>query len=183
MTALLSGIKGFRLREVFSRMRKRNLKLQPDKYKFLLREVLYLGHVIGPTGVKPDYKRVKDVRAYPEPRTTHELRGCLSLAGYYRRFIPNFSKIAKPLTEMLKKNVPYTWNGETEAAFSTLKTLLTTEPLLQYPDFTSPFVFTTDASNDALGAVLSQGPVGKDLPIAYASRTLNNAERNYPTKE
>ena len=83
----------------------------------------------------------------------------------------------------MKKNTPYIWNDKTENAFITLKTLLTTEPLLQYPDFTRPFVLTTDASNDAIGAVLSQGPIGKDLPIAYASRTLNNAERNYPTVE
>jgi hypothetical protein len=83
----------------------------------------------------------------------------------------------------LKKNVPYTWNGKTETAFVTLKSLLTTEPLLQYPDFTRPFVLTTDASNDTEGAILSQGPMGKDLPIAYASQTLNNAERNYPTIE
>jgi hypothetical protein len=107
----------------------------------------------------------------------------LDLAGYYRRFVPNFSKVVKPLTELLKKNVPYLWNYKKEAAFVTLKTLLTTEPLLQYPDFTRPYVLTTDASNDAIGAVLSQGPIGKDLPIAYASRILINAENNYPTIE
>ena len=147
------------------------------------KEVSYLGHVIGPTGVRPDEKRVKAVRDFPEPKTTRELKGFLGLAGYYRRFVPNFSKVAKPLTELLKKNVPYDWNEKAEAAFVTLKTLLTTEPLLQYPDFTRPFVLTTDASNDAIGAVLSQGPIGKDLPIAYASRTLINAEKNYPTIE
>jgi len=149
----------------------------------LRKEVAYLGHVIGPTGVRPDEKRVKAVKDFPEPKTTRELKGFLGLAGYYRRFVPNFSKVAKPLTELLKKNVPYDWNEKAEAAFVTLKTLLTTEPLLQYPDFTRPFVLTTDASNDAIGAVLSQGPIGKDLPIAYASRTLINAEKNYPTIE
>ena len=159
------------------------MKLQPDKCEFLRKEVLYLGHVIGSTGVKPDEKRVKAVRDYPEPRTTRELKGFLGLAGYYRRFVPNFSKIAKPLTELLKRNVPYKWDDRTDTAFCTLKSILTTEPLLQYPDFTRPFVLTTDASNEAIGAVLSQGPVGKDLPIAYASRTLLNAEKNYPTIE
>ena len=87
------------------------------------------------------------------------------------------------MTELLKKNVPYTWNDKTETAFVTLKLLLTTEPLLQYPDFTRPFVLTTDASNDTVGFILNQGPMGKDLPIAYTSRTLNNDERNYPTIE
>jgi hypothetical protein len=76
----------------------------------------------------------------------------------------------------------YVWN-KTEKAFITLNNFLTSEPILQYPDFSKPFVLTTDASSDAIGAILSQGPIGKDLPIAYASRTLNNAERNYPTVE
>lgn len=164
-------------------MRKYNLKLQPDKCEFLRKEVSYLGHVIGSTGVRPDEKRVEAVKSYPVPKTTRELKGFLGLAGYYRRFIPNFSKIAKPLTELLKKNTPYVWDDRTENAFNTLKELLTTQPLLQYPDFTKPFVLTTDASNDAIGAILSQGPIRKDLPISYASRTLNNAERNYPTVE
>jgi hypothetical protein len=203
MTVVLSGIQGIkcliylddvifgpnlethndRLFEVFSRMRKHNLKLQLDKCEFLWMEFSYPGHVIGPTGVRPDEKRVKVVRDFPQPKTTRELKGFLGLAGYYRRFVPNFNKEAKPLTELLKKNVPYLWSEKTAAAFVTLKTLLTTEHLLQYLDFTRPFVLTTDASNDAISAVLSQGPVGKDLPIAYASRTLINAEKNYPTIE
>ena len=200
MTTILSGIQGIkclvylddvvifgedlkvhneRLREVFSRMRKYNMKLQPDKCEFLRKEVSYLGHVIGQTGVRPDEKRIEAVKEYPEPRTTQELKGFLSLAGYYRRFIPNCSKIAKPLTELLKKKAPYVWNDKTKEAFISLKTLLMTEPLLQYPDFTKPFILTTDASNDAVGPVLSQGSIGKDPSIPYASRTLNNAEKNY----
>jgi len=96
----------------------------------------------------------------------------LGLAGYYRRFIPNFSKIATPLAELLKRNVPYTWNEKTKTAFVTFKSLLTIDPLLQCPDFARPFVLTTDASNDTIGAILSYGPVEKDLSIAHASRTL-----------
>jgi hypothetical protein len=145
------------------------------------KEVSYLGHIITPTGVRPDEKKVKAVKDFPEPRNTRQLKGFLGLAGYYRKFIPNFGKIAKPLTELLRKNVPYVWDDKTEAAFNELKTLLTTAPLLQYPDFTKPFVLTTDASNEALGAVLSQGPVGSDLPIAYASRTLIGPEKDYST--
>ena len=204
MTTILSGIQGIkclvylddvvvfgenlevhneRLREVFGRMRRYNMKLQPDKCEFLRKEVSYLGHIIGQAGVRPDKKRITAVKEYPEPRTTRELKGFLGLAGYYMRFIPNFRKIAKPLTELLKKNAPYIWNDKTNEAFISLKTLLTTEPLLQYPDFSRPFILYTDASNDAIGAVLRQGAIGKDPPIAYASRTLNNAERNYPTIE
>jgi hypothetical protein len=99
------------------------------------------------------------------------------------RFLPNFSRIAKPLTNLLKRNASYVWDDKADKAFNTLKESLISEPLLQYPDFTRPFVLSTDASNEAIGAVLSQGSIGKDLPIAYASRTLNNAERNYPTIE
>jgi hypothetical protein len=132
-------------------MRRYNMKLQPDECEFMRKEVSYLGHVIGQNGVRPDEKRIDAVQ--------------LGLAGYYRRYIPNFSKTAKPLTELVKKNKPYIWDDKTERAFVTLKTTLTTEPLLQYPDFTRPFVLTTDASNDANGAVLSQGPMGRDARL------------------
>jgi hypothetical protein len=176
MTTVLSGIQGIksvvylddvvvfgenlkvhneRLREVLDRIRKYNIKLQPDKCEFLRKEVCYLGHIIGHTGVRPDEKRIAAVKNFPEPKTTRELKGFLGLAGYYRRFIPNFSKIAKALTELLK-DTPYIWNDKTEKAFVTLKNSLTSEPILQYPDFTRPFVLTTDASNDAIGAVLSK---------------------------
>jgi hypothetical protein len=162
------------LREVLDRMRRYNMKLQPDKCEFMRKEVSYLRHVLGQNGMWPDEKRIEAVQNFPEPRTTRELKSFLGLAGYYRRLIPNFSKIAKPLTELLKKNTPYVWD-KTEKAFVHLKTTLKTEPLLQYPDFTRPFVLNTDAINDAIGAVLSQGPIRKDAPIGYASRTLNNA--------
>jgi hypothetical protein len=115
--------------------------------------------------VRPDEKRIEAVQNFPEPKTTRDLKGFLGVAGYYTKFITNFSKIAKPLTELLKKNTLYIWDEKTEKASVTLKTSLTYEPLLQYPDFTRPFVLTTDASNDAIGAILSQGPIGKDAQV------------------
>jgi hypothetical protein len=172
-----------RLRDVFARLRMHNLKLQQDKCKFLRKEVTYLGHKLTTQGLFPDSDKVKVVKEFPVPSNTRQLKGFLGLAGYYRRFIPNFSEIAKPLTQLLKRNTPFVWNQRTDEAFNTLKKLLTEEPLLQYPDFTKPFVLTTDASNEALGAILSQSPVGQDLPVAYASRTLINAEKNYSTTE
>jgi hypothetical protein len=128
-------------------------------------------------GVLPDESKLSAVKEFPIPNTTKKLKGFLGLAGYYRRFIPSFSKIAKPLTNLLKNNTPFIWNEGTNKAFNTLKQLLISQPLLQYPDFTRPFILTTDASNDALGAILSQGDIGRDLPVAYASRTLNKAEK------
>jgi hypothetical protein len=172
-----------RLRDVFARLRMHNLKLQPDKCELLRKEVTYLGHKLTAEGLLPDPDKVQVVREFSTPTTTRQLKGFLGLTGYYRRFIPNFSKIAKPLTQLLKERTPFVWNQGTEKAFNTLKKLLTEEPLLQYPDFTKPFVLTTDTSNEALGAILSQGPIGQDLPVAYASRTLNNVERNYSTTE
>jgi hypothetical protein len=127
-------------------------------------------------GLLPDESKLSAVKEFPIPNTTKILKVFLGLAGYYGRFIPNFSKIAKHLTNLLKNNTPFAWNEDTDKAFNTLKRLLTSEPLLQYPDFTKPFILSTDTSHDALGAVLSQGEVARDLPVAYASRNLTKTE-------
>ena len=101
------------------------------------------------------------------------------MVSYYRRFIPDCSRIASPLHKLLKKDAKFIRTVDEEHAFERL----TCRPILQYPDFSRKFVLTTDASNTGLGAVLSQGPPGKDLPVAYASRSLNKAEVNYTTSE
>jgi len=105
------------------------------------------------------------------------------MINYYRRFIPNCSKIASPLYKLLKKDTKFEWTEAQENAFQHLKSKLTWQPILQYPDFSNEFVLTTDASNQGVGAVLSQGPTGKDLPVAYASRSLNRAETHYTTRD
>ena len=87
------------------------------------------------------------------------------------------------MTNLLKNNTPFVWNATTDEAFNTLKQLLTSQPLLKYPDFSKTFILTVDASSEALGAVLSQGDIGRDLPVGYASRTLTKAEFNYPVVE
>lgn len=166
-----------------ARLRAANLKLQPDKCEFLRPEVMYLGHIIGKDGVRPDPKKIEAVRNFPLPKNPKTIKQFLGLAGYYRRFIPGFSKVAKPLTELLKKEATFRWGYEQDQAFRVLRDALCTEPLLQYPDFTEPFVVTTDASQIAIGGILSQGPIGKDQPIAYTSRVLNDAEQNYSTIE
>lgn len=165
------------------RLKTARLVLQPDKCQFLCKEIGYLGHIITREGVKPDPKKVEAVRCFPRPKCRKNVKQFLGLAGYYRRFIPNLASSAKPLTSLLKKNVPFTWTEAAERAFETLKNVLCTQPLLQYPDFSKPFIITTDASDLAVGAILSQGEIGKDLPIAYASRTLSRAELNYNTTE
>lgn len=172
-----------KLREVLKRLSDFNLKLQVDKCEFLKKDVMYLGHLITENGVKPDPEKIKVVKEFPIPLTAKEIKSFLGFAGYYRRFIPNFSHITQPLTKLLKKDAPFMWTSLQQDAFERLKTSLCSEPILQYPDFKTPFNLTTDASNFAIGGVLSQGEIGKDLPIAYASRTLNKAESNYSTIE
>jgi hypothetical protein len=173
----------YKLREVFSRLQKFNLQLQPAKCQFLRKEVIYLGHLITEKGVMPDPEKIRCVRDFPAPRTATEVKQFLGLSGYYRRFINQYSHVAKPLTSLLKKNVPFVWSAECEESFNKLKQELIKSPILQYPDFEKPFVLTTDASQYAIGSILSQGEPSQDLPIAYASRTLNKAERNYSTTE
>lgn len=172
-----------KLKLVFEKLRNHNLKLQPDKSEFLCREVQYLGHIITEHGVKPDPRKVECVQNFPVPKNPRDIKSFLGLVGYYRRFIDNFSHITKPLTSLLKKDIKFQWLSEQEKAFETLKYKITTAPILQYPDFSKPFLLTTDASNYAVSAILSQGKINKDLPIAYASRTLNKSEGNYSTTE
>jgi len=172
-----------RLIQVMDRLRKHNLKLQPDKCEFLRKEVTYLGHIITEDGIRPDPNKLCAVENFPVPKKVKDVQSFLGLAGYYRKFIEDFSKIAKPLTKLTKKGEKFNWTAEQQIAFQSLKEKLTTAPVLSYPDFTREFLVTTDASDYAIGAVLSQGPVGQDRPIAYASRILCKAEQNYNTTE
>jgi hypothetical protein len=105
------------------------------------------------------------------------------MISYYRRFIPNCSPTASPLYKLLKKDANFVWIKAQESALQHLKSQLINRHILQYPDFSNEFILATDASNSGLGAVLSQGPVGRDLSVAYASRILNNAETHYTTSE
>lgn len=172
-----------RLKQVFDRLKQHNLLLQPDKCNFLQEEIQYLGHVINREGVKPDPAKVECVQKFPQPKNAKDIKSFLGLAGYYRRFIPQFAKIAKPLNSLLKKDEIFEWKTPQNEAFTKIKEIITSEPILQFPDFSKEFILTTDASMIALGAVLSQGEIGKDKPIAFASRTLNKSEKNYSTTD
>ena len=170
-----------KLKKLFGRLKTAGLTLQPDKCLFLRKEVGYLGHVISEQGVRPDPRKTLAVSDFPRPINAKNIKQFLGLAGYYRRFIPDFAKIARPIHYLLQKENKFIWRVAQESTFLALKQKLCSQPLLQYPDFNLPFVVTTDASDFALGGVLSQGPIGKDLPIAYTSRALINAELNYTT--
>lgn len=172
------------LTKVLESIKNNNLKIQLDKSEFLCKEVCFLGHVVtAENEVKMNPEKIKVIQAWPLPKNETELRGFLGTIGYYRRFIEGFAKITKPLTNQLKKGEKIIHTKEFVESFALCKDILIGSQVLQMPDFSQPFNLTTDASNFAIGAVLSQGPIGRDRPIAFFSRTLNKAECNYSTIE
>ena len=171
------------LSKILETLEKYNLKVQLDKSEFLQKEVAFLGHVVTPEGVKPNPSKISVIKEWPLPSNEKDLRGFLGILGYYRKFIRDFAKIAKPLTNALRKDASITHSKEFVEAFEKCKSILSSNDILQYPDFSKKFVLTTDASNYAIGAVLSQGPIGSDKPIAFASRTLNKSEEKYSAIE
>lgn len=168
--------------KVFERLRKVNLKLNPRKCEFLKKELLYLGHVISSEGIKPDPRKTEALRNYPVPTNKDETKRFVAFANYYRKYIKNFAQIAAPLNKLSRKHVDFIWSEDCQNSFDTLRSALLSPPVLQYPNFAKDNVFSlrTDASGLAIGAVLSNAD---DRPVAYASRTLNAAERNYPVIE
>jgi hypothetical protein len=154
------------LRVVLTRLRDHQLYAKFSKYEFWLKEVQFLGHVLSAKGVAVDPGKVKDILNWKPPISVHEVRSFLGMAGYYRRFIPNFSKVAKPITELLKIQTKFIWSPECEKAFRILKKSLTTALVLAQPDIEKPFDVYCDASGIGLGCVLMQ----EGRVIAYASR-------------
>jgi hypothetical protein len=174
------------IEEVFTLIEKAQLKLKLKKCQFFRTEVNYLGHIITSEGIAPDPDKIEKIKNYPVPTAVDDVRSFLGLAGYYRRFIPNFGKVAKPLTSKTQKAAikeAFIWKEEDQVAFDYLRTCLTTKPILAYPDFDQPFLLFTDACNYGIGAVLSQIQQGKEVVISYFSRQLHKSEMNYPTIE
>lgn len=183
-----------RLEHVFQKVREHNLKLNPKKCEFFKRKVRYCGHIVSEKGVETDPDKTAKIAEWPVPQDVKQLRQFLGFAGYYRRFVKNFSKIARPLTDLLtgvggrksqgnsgtKVSVPWVWGEEQVSAFTRLKGCLTSPPVLAYADYGKSFILHTDASRDGLGAVLCQKDGdGRERVISYGSRALSRAERNY----
>ena len=150
-----------------------------SKCDFWLKEVSFLGHVITDGGISVDPGKVNDVLKWEPPQTVKEIRSFLGLAGYYRRFIEEFSKIAKPLMSLLEKDREFKWTDACQASFEELKKRLTTALVLVMPDLQKSFDIYCDASRQGLGCVLMQ----EGHVIAYASRQLRKHELNYPTHD
>ena len=167
------------LRLLLELLRKEKLYGKLSKCEFWLQEVHFLGHVVNQGGIHVDPSKIEAVRNWKAPETPSEVRSFLGLAGYYRRFIENFSKISKPLTSLTQKNQKYVWGEDQEEAFQTLKDKLCNAPILSLPEGVEDFVVYCDASNQGLGCVLMQ----RDKVIAYASRQLKVHEKNYTTHD
>ena len=172
------------LKSVFDRLRDANLRLHPQKCHFLQSEILYLGHILTPEGVKVDEKKLEVLKTYPVPRTVKQVRQFIGYASYYRRFIKNFSGIAAPLTALLKKNQKFVWTAKCQQAFETLRTALYSAPILAFPDMNREFILNIDASTQATAFILSQlDEQGREHPISFGSRTLSDAEKRYTITE
>ncbi|CAN6542471.1 unnamed protein product [Malus baccata var. baccata] len=160
-----------------------NLVLNWEKCHFMVKQGIVLGHIISEKGIEVDKSKVDLVRYLPSPTSVREVRSFLGHAGFYRRFIKDFSKIAQPLCRLLQKDVSFEFNEACEKAFKHLKELLTTAPIITPPDWSIPFELMCDASDYALWAVLGQRKNKHSHVIYYASRTLNDAQLNYSTTE
>jgi hypothetical protein len=172
-----------RLAHVLERFDQANLQLQPGKCVFAQPQVEYLGCIVSRDGIRASPDKTKAVKNFPVPRNVKELRQFLGLASFYRRLVPNFAQIAKPMSELLRKDAPFDWSDRQQAAFEALKTALCSEQVLAYPKFGSQFILTTDASKVAVAAILSQVQDGIERPISFASRQMNKAEQIYSASE
>ena len=170
-----------RLEAVFQRLRWANLKLKPSKCKLFQLKVKFLGSVVSEKGIEPDPDKLTAISKWPVPENLTEVRAFVGLASYYRRHVEGFSDIAKPLSELTKKNQPFLWGPEQQSAFDKLKYCLTHYPVLAPPIPGGKYIIDTDASDFAMGAVLQQEQHGIIRVIAYASKTFDAAERMYCT--
>lgn len=179
------------LKNIFTTLEKANMKVQLDKCKFFEKEVEFLGFIVTPEGIKTNPSKIEAIQNFPIPRNLKELRSFLGLSGYYRRFVKDYAKLAKPLTALLRgeegrvsksqsARAHITLGDEALAALEKIKNvLISRDVMLTYPNLNKDFELTTDASNYAIGAVLSQ----EDRPITFISRTLTKTEENYAANE
>ncbi|CAM5173325.1 unnamed protein product, partial [Eretmochelys imbricata] len=174
------------VRQVLDRLQGAGLTVKAEKCKVGMAEVSYLGHRVGSVRLKPEPANVEVIRDWPAPRTKKQVQAFIGMAGYYRRFVPHFSAMATPITELCKKGKPdkVVWTEQCQEAFRALKEALVSGPVLANPDFDKPFVVFTDASDTGLGAVLMQeDEKGERHPIVYLSKKLLPREQRYAAVE
>ena len=168
-----------RLAEVFTRLKAAGLKLKPSKCQLFGERVQYLGHVVSAQGGERDPVKVHAVAEWPVPKHRTDVRAFLGTCGYYRRFIADYSSVAKPLFQLSSPEHKFEWTTACHEAFTSLKKRLTQAPILAYPDYSKPFIVDTDASQVAMGAVLSQVHDGAERVVVYYSKTFTPEQSNY----
>lgn len=172
------------LSAVAERLKRANLTISVEKSQFCLKEMKYLGYVLGESGIRTDPEKVSAILLCTAPSTVKEVRRFLGMVGWYRRFISNFAQIVAPISDLLKKNArAIKWTSEAEEAFNTLKIALTSAPILSMPDFSKPFQVQSDSSEKAVGAVLIQHYDDREHVIAYMSQKLSPTQQKYSVTE
>ncbi|GKE77942.1 putative reverse transcriptase domain-containing protein, partial [Tanacetum coccineum] len=167
------------LKQILELPKNEELYAKFSKCEFWISKVLFLGHMIDSEGIHMDPAKIESIKDWASPKSPTEIQQFLGLAGYYRRFIEGFSKIAKPMTKLTQKKVMFEWGDKQEAAFQLLKQKLCSASIMALPEGSEDFIAYCDASKKGLGAVLMQ----REKVIAYASRQLKIHEKNYTTHD
>lgn len=168
---------------VFNRLKDAGLTLKPNKCFFGKTEILYLGHLVNRQGQFPDESKLASIKRFPDPRNLTDVRAFVALCGYYRKFIEGFALLAKPLTDLTKKELGFTWGKEQGEAFENLKNKMTQAPLLVHYDPTRKIQMRCDASHYGIGSIILQDHENNWKPVAYASRLMRGPELNYTITE
>ena len=171
------------LETILHRCIEKNLVLNWEKCHFMVNRGIVFGHIISEKGIEVDKAKIDMISKLPSPTNVKTVRQFLGHAGFYRRFIMDFSKIAEPLYKLLENDAKFIWGEDCQRSFEELKTYLTTALIVRAPNWQLPFEVMCDASNLAIGAILEQREGGKPYVVYYASKTLNEAQRNYTTTE
>ena len=174
------------LEEVIKRILDNGLKLKPKKCNLFKNTITYLGRIISPEGVKADPKKLESVESWEKPKGPKEIRSFLGFCSYYRDFLPDYSRVSNPMQILShwtpgKRKEAFPWGKEQDESFRAVKALFRDTPVLRYPTAEDHFILDTDASNESIGAALSQVQDGVEVPIAFASNSLSKAQRNYCT--
>lgn len=172
------------VKEVLKRIQDNNLFLKPSKCFFYVTTITYIGIVISPEGISMEKDKIKAIAEWKPPNTVKQTQAFLGFANFYRRFVRNFSTLAKPLTALTRKDTKWRWGEEEQGAFEAIKTEITKDPVLVHPNPNKPYFLETNASGVAMGAILSQKQADRYLhPIAFMSESFNDAQRNYDTHD
>jgi len=168
------------VKKVLKKLLENSLYIKLEKCEFDVTETTFLGCILSKDGLKVDPEKVKAILDWPVPSNVKEIQSFIGLCNYYRIFIKEFAKIAQPLHKLTRKNDPFLWGFDQQKSFDKLKELFTSAPILGNPDSNKPFIVETDASNFAVGAILSQEFAGQLHPIAFISTSLTKSQLNYP---